>query len=100
MVRFATRAQEKDLTEGIILERTATALQLVVRELPPEAGGGGGRGGRGGWKGGGRGGRGRGRGESGGIARESKLTFCLTRHVSGVPYERCAHAITTVADPV
>ena len=92
-----------EVVEGVVLERTATALQIVVRSLPAgvqsRRAGGGSRGGAG-------------SGGSGTIdARQNRWesedlrgpasgqAFCLTRHVSGVPHERCQKALSVMSDP-
>ncbi|KAL1507836.1 hypothetical protein AB1Y20_007444 [Prymnesium parvum] len=61
------------VTEGIVLQRTSTAVQLVAREWPSESGAG--------------------------SASDAAATFCLSRHVSGVPFERCRQALQVIADP-
>ena len=84
------------VVEGVLLQRTATALLVVLRELPPAlaAGRGGSGGGGGGGGGGVRGGRG-----AGGLRPTSRATFSLTRHSSAVPFERCSAALQAAADP-
>ena len=62
--------------DGVVLQRTSTALQLVTRSLPGALQAG-----------------------SGGRAARRVGPFCLTRGASAVPYERCQAAVQAVSDP-
>ena len=69
--------------DGVVLQRTATALQLVVRQLPAVLESGSAAGGNGGGR----------------QRQRMAYPYCLCRGASAVPFERCRAAVAEMADP-
>lgn len=73
-----TRGQELgEAIDGVILQRTTTALHVIVRQLPVDLEGV----------------------PTGRRAAAAASPFCLSRGASAVPYERCSNAIASISTP-
>ena len=70
-------ADERVPIDGVVLQRTSTALQIVTRMLPPALT----------------------RAASSSRGPKTVGPFCLTRGASAVPYERCVAAVSALSDP-